>query len=149
MSESLEKIAKDESKLEMTPMIDITFLLLVFFLCTIKFKTLEGKLQAFLPRDVGPNPSAADDALDRIDVRVDAERPFDETDRALSYRVGPYETKDLDVLTARLARLFEADPERALTIDPRDGVVHQDVIALLDRVIEVGFLDVTFVGASD
>ena len=146
---TLERIAKDESKLEMTPMIDITFLLLVFFLCTIKFKTLEGKLQAFLPRDVGPNPSAVDEALDRIDVCVQAERPFDATNRSLVYRVGPYETRDLDVLASRLARLFEADPERALTIDPREGVLHQDVIALLDRVIEVGFHDVTFVGARD
>lgn len=146
---TLERIAKDESKLEMTPMIDITFLLLVFFLCTIKFKTLEGKLQAFLPRDVGPNPSAVDETLDRIDVRVQAEGPFDATKRSLVYRTGPYETRDLDVLAARLARLFEADPERALTIDPREGVLHQDVIALLDRVIEVGFRDVTFVGTVD
>lgn len=36
---------------DLTPMIDVTFLILVFFLCTIKFKTLEGKLDSYLPKD--------------------------------------------------------------------------------------------------
>ncbi|MDF1837417.1 MAG: biopolymer transporter ExbD, partial [Planctomycetota bacterium] len=39
--------------MDMTPMIDVTFLLLIFFMCTLKFKVLEGKLTAYLPKDVG------------------------------------------------------------------------------------------------
>ena len=56
----LMDIASEEIKMEMTPMIDVTFLLLIFFLCTIKFKLLEGKLAAYLPKDVGVNSSQAD-----------------------------------------------------------------------------------------
>jgi len=32
---------RDEDRLDMTSMIDVTFLLLVFFMCTLQFKTLE------------------------------------------------------------------------------------------------------------
>ncbi|MHC4780471.1 MAG: ExbD/TolR family protein, partial [Planctomycetota bacterium] len=39
----------------MTPMIDVCFQLLIFFMVTSKFKTLEGKLSAYLPKDRGPN----------------------------------------------------------------------------------------------
>jgi len=48
-------IANEKIEMDMTPMIDVTFLLLIFFMCTIKFKTLEGKLAAYLPKGEGPS----------------------------------------------------------------------------------------------
>jgi len=36
----IKEINEEEHELEMTPMIDVTFLLLIFFMCTLKFKTL-------------------------------------------------------------------------------------------------------------
>ena len=42
---------------DLTPMIDVTFLLLIFFLCSIQFKVLEGKLSTYLPKDVGGAPT--------------------------------------------------------------------------------------------
>ena len=38
---------------DMTPMIDIVFQLLIFFLVSMKFKTLDMKIDAFLPKDRG------------------------------------------------------------------------------------------------
>ncbi|MHC5039003.1 MAG: biopolymer transporter ExbD [Planctomycetota bacterium] len=43
----------DKAEMNMTPMIDVCFQLLVFFMVTSKFKTLEGKLAAYLPKDRG------------------------------------------------------------------------------------------------
>ena len=43
-------------KPNMTPMIDVVFQLLVFFLVSMKFKTLDMKIEADLPKDVGPSP---------------------------------------------------------------------------------------------
>ena len=40
-------------KPNMTPMIDVVFQLLVFFLVSMKFKTLDMKIEAFLPKDRG------------------------------------------------------------------------------------------------
>lgn len=44
--------AQEESKADMTPMIDVVFLMIIFFIC-IEFKVLESKLDAFLPTDKG------------------------------------------------------------------------------------------------
>ena len=63
----LADIANDECKMEMTPMIDVTFLLLIFFMCTIKFKVLEGKLAAYLPKDVGVNATQAE-PLEKVEI---------------------------------------------------------------------------------
>jgi len=65
----LQDIADDDCEMEMTPMIDVTFLLLIFFMCTIKFKTLEGKLSAYLPKDVGVNTSPAE-PKEKIEVEI-------------------------------------------------------------------------------
>jgi len=37
-------------------MIDVTFLLLIFFMCSMQFKTVEQKLDANLPKNEGQNP---------------------------------------------------------------------------------------------
>ena len=47
----------DEPHPDMTPMIDVVFQLLVFFLVTMKFKTLDMKIEAFLPKDKGLAPT--------------------------------------------------------------------------------------------
>ncbi|MCR4315522.1 MAG: biopolymer transporter ExbD [Planctomycetes bacterium] len=65
-----EKSRSAEAKMDMTPMIDVTFLLLVFFLCATKFKQLERRLDAFLPKDVGPAAAPAE-PLENLVVRVD------------------------------------------------------------------------------
>ncbi len=53
---SLVGVLDEEAKLSLTPMIDISFLILIFFMC-LPFKTLEGKLAAFLPTDKGIAPT--------------------------------------------------------------------------------------------
>jgi hypothetical protein len=44
--------AQEEVKTDMTPMIDVVFLMIIFFIC-IDFKVLESKLPAYLPKDKG------------------------------------------------------------------------------------------------
>lgn len=46
-------MAQEAVQIDMTPMIDVTFNLLIFFLCTLNFATSEGMLDAYLPKDVG------------------------------------------------------------------------------------------------
>ena len=61
-----------DHELQMTPMIDVTFLLLIFFLCSIKFKLLDGKLSTYLPKYVGMNAFMMEDRmiLEKIEVRL-------------------------------------------------------------------------------
>ena len=39
--------------LNVVPLIDVIFCLLLFFMCSFHFKTLEGKMEAWLPQDKG------------------------------------------------------------------------------------------------
>lgn len=135
MSE-LERIAQEDCELEMTPMIDVTFLLLIFFICTIKFKTLEGKLSAFLPKDVGVNPELIA-PIEKFEVVIkvvnegtkldpNSAAQFDSRDpnqvahwngiaqtrfvfgddRQLQYKLGPHVFHDLHEFEERLTALF-------------------------------------------
>lgn len=47
------KLDNGEVKMDMTPMIDVVFLLLIFFMCATKFKQVEQRLDCFLPEDEG------------------------------------------------------------------------------------------------
>ena len=53
MKNVLNKAQDNKTELEMTPMIDVVFLILIFFMCATKFKVPEGSLRSYLPRDRG------------------------------------------------------------------------------------------------
>jgi len=167
MKSSLKKVAEDTCELEMTPMIDVTFLLLIFFLLTLKFKTLEGKLSAYLPKDVGVNTSDAEE-IEKVEIlikvinegnKLDAkgENPWTEkgtrfsydSTRELTYKVGATTFTDIGLLEERLKTLYEADDERPATIDSRPKTVYEDVVRVLDATINAGFTNITFVGAYE
>lgn len=44
----------EETTMNMTPMIDIVFQLIIFFLITLKFKTMDERIDASMPKDRGP-----------------------------------------------------------------------------------------------
>ena len=50
----------EELQIDLTPMIDVVFQLIIFFMCIMKFKTLEKKIAAYLPKDVGLAPTPVD-----------------------------------------------------------------------------------------
>ena len=56
------------AELQLTPMIDIVFQLLVFFLCATKFPEPEGVLRSWLPKDKGQSTTIPD--IDPGSVRL-------------------------------------------------------------------------------
>lgn len=60
MSKALDTMKAQQVEMSLTPMIDVTFLLLIFFMVTAKFKLSEGSIQAFLPKDRGLGTSSPD-----------------------------------------------------------------------------------------
>jgi biopolymer transport protein ExbD len=153
-----------EIKGDMTPMIDVVFQLLIFFMLSIKFKILEGKLSAFLPKDVGVNTSPAV-PKDKVEIqlrvikdgtKMDPEDPTKEwsktgpfkygPDREIKYTVGPKSSSDLKKVVPWLKDAYNLDKEAPVSIDPYPGTVYEDVVAVVDEVIGIGFLDVSFVG---
>ena len=157
-------------KMEFTPMIDVVFLLLIFFMCTLKFKTLEGKLSAYLPKDVGVNTSQAE-PIEKVEImlqvieegtkyRADSpdtvlwngtdKRFVYGSDRRIRYTVGAMRTFDLKELGTRIETMLKLGGEkRPATIDPRKGIVYADVTKVLDVVISAKYDEVTFVGSYE
>lgn len=56
----------------MTPMIDVIFQLLLFFVFSLKFVAFEGQLEAYLPKDRGIN-AASSPTLEAIEARLELE----------------------------------------------------------------------------
>jgi hypothetical protein len=121
----------DEVKPDMTPMVDVVFLLIVFFLC-IDFKMLEAKLPAFLPRDHGSAPTHLEPE-EQLVVRVHVTSPgtrvpaaatdergvdpmtgrparFRLAGHRVAWEVGPKRFEDLAAATTELARIA-TDPQ--------------------------------------
>ena len=55
-SAALERLNSEDDQTDLTPLIDVAFLIIIFFMC-LPFKTLDGKLAAFLPTDKGMAPT--------------------------------------------------------------------------------------------
>ena len=73
--------AQEEVKPDMTPMIDVVFLMIIFFIC-IDFKVLESKLPAYLPKDKGSQTNV-EEPQEQLSVKV-----YVQTDGQKSYKDG-------------------------------------------------------------
>lgn len=165
----------EEQRSDMTPMIDVVFLLIVFFLC-IEFKVLEARLDAFLPTDKGAGEAQVD-VQEQLVVRVHvaapgvptpgAPTPDVDADRPPRYRlvghrvrleVGPVPCADLQEGARELAR-FAASPDsfvvdastgaRAripMVIEGYRGTRYDDIARTADACRAAGFDDITFGG---
>ncbi|MEW6027017.1 MAG: biopolymer transporter ExbD [Planctomycetota bacterium] len=72
MAKRRKYVAEDTNlELQMTPMIDVIFQLMIFFMCSIHFKSLEGKLYSYLPKDKGmSNTQVTDPILDEVRIKL-------------------------------------------------------------------------------
>jgi biopolymer transport protein ExbD len=152
--------ATAETKLEMTPMIDVTFLLLIFFLCTIKFKILEGKIPAFLPKDVGVNATPIDKELEKIEIHIvrtasDIET-FDEygnstkwewSEKQIQIKIGPKVCSGLREFHDLVKKAHESNTEAKATIYPHKGTLYIDAVKVVNECLRANFTAITFAGA--
>ena len=147
--------ARKETKMEMTPMIDVTFLLLIFFLCTIKFKILEGKIPAYLPKDVGVNATPIDKQLEKIDIdvkRIDTSIDTKEdkkwvwTENQIEIRVQGRKMKGLDEFYKIIKKAHENNPDAKATLYPNDAALYIDCVKVVNECLRARFLQITFGG---
>lgn len=137
---------KREVKMEFTPMIDVVFLLLIFFMCTLKFKTLENKLATYLPTDKGLNTHFEElEPVEKIRVKLSMSGQ-----RTICYINGksvgemPGAVKLAYEKIAALKRASEKSPGE---IDPDPKVAHKHVVAIVDECMRANLTEITFTGA--
>jgi biopolymer transport protein ExbD len=161
-AKAVESAVKGEAVMDMTPMIDVTFLLLVFFLC-IEFRSLEAKVAAYLPKDAGISTARSEPA-EKLDLRIFCEQKgtrvfepgakrFELVGHEVRFELGAKAIRDEAVLRAELARLVEervVDPatgrtkKRPVTIHAHEDVTYGDVARAVDLLKDVGFEQIHF-----
>lgn len=140
-----EKIPEDE--LDMTPMVDVTFLLLIFFMVTASFT-----LQKSIPQPPAASDEASlnvqqeEDAKDYVEVIIDQNNTYYVTSRGDEEREAPSET-EMRTLVKDAVDTFS--PER-MVITAHVDATHARLITACDAgqsanlIIEVKTTDVEF-----
>jgi biopolymer transport protein ExbD len=116
----IRKFAPSDSKvsLEMTPMIDVVFQLLIFFMFTFKIVSVEGEFAITMPAAEQGSAAPTNEnvtALPDIDVKL-----FAADDGALKgIQVGDSQVASMDELAATLKTIVGDDPEIAADVEMR------------------------------
>ncbi len=133
-----------ERGLDMTPMIDVTFLLLIFFMVATKFKLDEGRLQSWLPRTHGPSSLPAPELQElRVILRETGEGCTMAVNRK-AYGILEPGWRDALEADLRAARRASSQLELPVIIDAGAEVAVHRVVTVLDACIATGLEKVIY-----
>jgi len=119
--------------INVVPMVDVIFCLCVFFMCSFKFKQIEGKFDSWLPKDKGSDGGVLTDVP--LEVRV--AMFWDEASQTTSRQLGSRKVKTDEELQT-LLRDSHADhvragkPDTPVTIDADPRVPWKEVINVMN-----------------
>jgi len=136
-----------EAEIPMGPLIDVVFLLLIFFLVTAKPIQPESDVGLQLPGTVAQEQVLEIPDEQRITIRPDGQLLLNEAP------VDSPGSRDLPQLVTALTRFKEmADANRSeamITLDAEDGVKHQRIVDALNACALAGIKGVTFATESE
>jgi len=135
---------KDKSDLSMTPMIDVTFLLLIFFMVACKFKTFEARLDAYMPRH-GFEPDKVTQPAVPINLKLRWNAPRRQCRVAVGQVFCGYDIQGMDKALRLVRRLKSAGIERA-QIDAGGDVHSGWVVSALNMLVKAGLAEIDFTG---
>jgi len=130
---NLSKSQKENLEVNITPLIDVVFLLLIFFMVSTTFER-ESEIEIMLP-EATANAKVTDEFV--LQVSVDAE--------------GTYYVNSQRVINTKLDTLMKAmkevagdreDPPIVLSADAKTP--HQSVITVMDAARQLGFVHINF-----
>ncbi len=142
----MDKISKEVQKKEFVfelpiSMIDVVFLLLIFFIIAAKFRTLEHRLDANLPKDEGQ--MAKQKELEKPEeIRIKMDRG--EGPNSLIIKANEYPVPTMKDLYPTLKRLQAGLGELPVVIDARQNVKFMHVIEALDTCARANIKEVKF-----
>ena len=136
----------DLVEMQMGPMIDMVFLLLVFFMVTAKPTKPETDIKMTLPGSVSQEEAV--DLPDEQRLHIDAKGQVLLNDLTID---SP-DSSDLPELVRLLTRYKQAadlsKSQAMVTLDPHDTVIHQRIVDVLGACARSGITGVTFADQS-
>ena len=127
----------------MTPMIDVVFLLLVFFVWTVSFQLVEQILSSELSSQMGSEPSQVEDPppeadFDNVVVKIgwDGTQP--------NWLLNDQPLASIDALRRQLTMISGVKPDAPVILDPNGSVPLGHVIEVYDVSKQAGFAEVSF-----
>jgi len=141
----------EETELDMTPMVDVTFLLLIFFMVTAAF-TLQKSLEIPKPSDDQPSETVVeqdpDEQSDYVTVMVDEYNTFHVT--TVDWEEEAPSEQDLHI---HLRRARDGDSTGTvptkLRVEAHGESLHEKVVAALDAGTATGFEEVQLATIED
>ena len=129
-------------EMQMGPMIDMVFLLLVFFMVTAKPIKPEADVSMGLPGSVEQDAPVELPDEQRILIRANGEVLLNE--QAIGQPTDPELEKLRETLTRLVLSAKNAQTELLITLAPEDAAVHQRIVDVLNACASAGATNVTF-----
>jgi biopolymer transport protein ExbD len=153
------RVGVDDPKSDLTPIIDIVFNLLIFFLCATRLRADEGVIRAHLPKTMGLTSATSTEPLNDVRVRLlwhdgRGRRVEGEQGGHVVVAIGEHRLNEPGRLDAavwrdlhrRLVELKAAATTDAFSvvIDARPQVPMQAVVSALNEVVRAEVPEVRF-----
>lgn len=132
-----KKVQQEAANIEMTPMIDVVFQLLVYFIVTMKPVDVAAHLDVFRP-SMGAPPKEASEPPKMIRIQIYPEGVFLMNDTTVT----------LDRLTTILEKLAAYSKTQTVMIMCSRDSEHKDLIHVLDRCARVGMSNLSVISTD-
>jgi len=119
--------------INVVPMVDVIFCLCVFFMCSFKFKQLEGKFASWLPKDKGLGGATDPGEIREMRVALFWEKDAQKTRRQYGHREVPDDEELKRILDgAHQDFVKQGKPDTPVIIDGAVEVPWQDIYTVVN-----------------
>jgi biopolymer transport protein ExbD len=139
----------DEPELSIAPLIDVSFLLLIYFLVTSTLQKREADLGLQLPTE-NPDSSATDVEIDQMTIRVDPEGAIVVNDETLDTDVSSRSLPGLKDKLDEYRRIAELSQSKPLVVVAADDLSKgQRLVDVLNALADADIKYVTLTGFKE
>jgi biopolymer transport protein ExbD len=135
-SSNIGEASDNPVEINVTAMVDVIFCLCIFFMCSFHFKQLEGKIDAWMPKDDRGNQQGVPIHLELEEIRVFMR--WDPSTGTITRKVGSRSPVQGDAELMETIRSMTADyaraqkPDAPVLIDSTPDVPWHEVVHVLD-----------------
>jgi biopolymer transport protein ExbD len=131
--------------INVVPLVDIIFCLCVFFMCSFKFRQLEGKFDSWLPKDKGSEGLPDLNLISEVRVALLWDENKQEVTRKMGVRSIPQDD-DLQksISEAHQAWVQKGKPDAPVTIDADKRIPWSEVINVVNIIKRCGIEKIEF-----